>query len=392
MENDVRIIDMRNIFSYLKSKVVFLILAVIFGCAALGGYNYMKQKKDVDNVVEANVDLLKMTMTQNHNAFYFKKDNTYSDAEPYKGIYNSYAKVYIDFNFDDIENYENTDFSMVSTALTTDATLLLWDADLLNEVIDDLQLHSYGDMKNITPDKLQWLINKNILGAHVMNIVVSDVDPERAKAICDKLIEKFVKKSGEVSFIDSVTVINYGSLPTDNSFFGKSATVTPTKEIDKKRVLKYGIAGGFAGFVFVAVVFVIWYIINDAVRCEADLAFLGLDSVTGSYRKKLDHSRVAHSINLYEAYNKVLLVAIDNKVSAGNFAGEVKKELKAIGSDKKIEFAENFKDDADALAKVKECDAVIYLVKHNRTRLSDISEAKKMLGKADAKCLGGIML
>ena len=392
MENDVRIINMRNVAAYMKKNILFIIVAVIIGGALLGGYNYKKQKDEVDNHTEEYVNLLKMTMTQNHDAYYFKK-TSYSDAQPYKGIYNSAAKIYVDFNYSDVEGYEMANFDKVNEKFCNDALLTVWDYDMLEEIIDELQLRSYDDMKNIDAEKLQWLINKNFLGAHIMNIVVSDVNAERAKAICDKIVEKFVANSKKILPIDSVKIINTASLSSDNSSFGKTASnVKVITEIEKKTVLKYGIAGAFIGFVLIFVFFLAIYIIRDVVRCDTDIKAIGLASVLGSYDRKVDHKRVAGCLDIFDDVNNILVVGIDNKVDIENFAKETQKELKENGSSIKLSFAADYRNDVSALKMVKESDAVVYLIKRNKTKLSDIIEAKTVLERANIKCLGGIIV
>ena len=63
-----------------------------------------------------------------------------------------------------------------------------------------------------------------------------------------------------------------------------------------------------------------------------------------------------------------------------------------LGSEKKLSFAENFKGCNDSLEKVKNCDAIVYLTRYNKTKLADITDARKVLEKSNARCLGGIII
>ena len=387
MDNDVRFIDMRQFLRYLKSKFVIVLLVSIIGGAALAGYSYKKQKDDKETVA---VDLLELTMQQNHDAYYIK-NTKYSDAVPYTGVYNSAARLYVDFNYSDIENNENTDLSGMNSNYETDACQIVRDFDILSQIIAELDLKSYSDMKNINPEKIQWLINRNFQGAHMMNIVVSDVNPERAQAICKKIVDKFIEKADKLGFIDSVTIINNASLPESDGLYGTSIALANTKTVNKKTVIINGVLGIIGGFIVYTVIMLVVYIIRAVVRNEADMRTVGIDMVTGSYRSKADNARTARAFDLYDVKD-ILVVAIDRHIKAETFVNDVQGELKKMGSEKRLSFAEDFAGSNDAFEKVKKCDAVVYLTKYNKTRISDVIEARQVLEKSGIRCLGGIIL
>ena len=52
-------------------------------------------------------------------------------------------------------------------------------------------------MKNLTTDDLLWMINKNFLGANMFQIVVTDVNPDRAQRINQAIIDEFLKNDSE---------------------------------------------------------------------------------------------------------------------------------------------------------------------------------------------------
>ena len=134
-----RVIDIRQYFIYLWEHA-FIIL-VVSGLFALGmiGVSYQKQNKEISTVTEAEVASLDAIMTQNHDAYYRLNDVTaYTDAELPDGTYNSYAKLYIDFNFENVEGVENTDYSNMIYKYQQDIMLLMVSIESLDDVIKEL--------------------------------------------------------------------------------------------------------------------------------------------------------------------------------------------------------------------------------------------------------------
>lgn len=388
MENKDRIIDSRQVAKYWRSKCLIIIIASFIGMLLVAGYDYMKQKKNVDS---ANKSALEAAMAQNHDAFYkLNPSITYTDANQPKGIYNSLAKLYIDFNYSDVESFEKTDFAQLNLQFENDALALVWNQEMLEEVIADCNLRSYDDMSDITADKLQWLINKNFQGAHLMNIVISDVDPQRAKAIGDSLVNKFTTRVKEFMGVDNVQIVNEPTLPAKSGLFTSEAGVQDS--VSKKELAKYGIVGFALGLIMSMVVLFMIFIFVDAVRSEDDIEFIGLKSILISRKKNVDYERIAKSINLYDDIKSVLFVSVDGHTDAAGFVDEVGKELKKLNKDKTLDAAADYKSSSDAIEKVKKNDGVVYLIKNGKTRLDSVTTAKNMLDRSEAKCLGGIIL
>ena len=385
MDSEVRFIDMRQFFKYLLRRIWILLAAAVLCGGLLAVYKHSKQEE------ASEVDLLEMTMQQNHDAYYLKTVN-YSDALPYTCIYNSSAKLYIDFDYIDIENYENANVSDINSKFENDAIMITWDYKILGEIIDELNLTSYNDMKDINQEKLQWLINRNFQGAHVMNIVVSDTDPERAQAICGLLVKKFEEKTKALGFVDSVKEINGATLPKAAGLYGQSAGDTGAKTVDNKTLIKFGLIGAVGGALLAALVYFVIYIVRDVVRDKADMKSVDLDMMTGSQRAKEEYGRIARAIDIYDDIKNILLVSVDSYVEAEKYAEGIQAEMKKLGSEKKLSFAENFKGCNDSLEKVKNCDAIVYLTRYNKTKLADITDARKVLEKSNARCLGGIII
>ncbi|MBR0515658.1 MAG: hypothetical protein IJJ89_02335 [Eubacterium sp.] len=384
MENNTKTIDIVYFLRYLRSKAVILLVSAIVFAGLIAGYSYKKQKGSVN---KSEQEILKSVMKQNHDAFFFTNVK-YSDAEKPEKVYNSSAKLYVEFDYSDLlinEDVDNLSFQEISKSYENDVCTIIKDGKLLSEVIEELGLRNDEDMKDITPDNLQWLINRNFTGAHVMNVVISDVNPERAKKICDKVIEKVNKKIVEYPFVKSSEIISEGTLP-ENGYYTIS---TGGNSIDKKKLVKFGIVGMMIGIILAAAVLFVLYAFTDKIYSEADINDAGLKLTSGIRRKNIDYKRLAGSINLYDA-EKVLLVSVDGKTDAKKDAEEISKELKTLGSGVKLTGTGSFLDDTDALAKVKEYDSVIYLVKYGKTRLRTLKEAEEILSRS-AKSLGVIV-
>ncbi|MCR5148723.1 MAG: hypothetical protein K6C35_07110 [Eubacterium sp.] len=386
MSEKTRTIDIFYFIKYLKSKAVVIICAVIIFGGLVAVYDLKKQKSSKDI---SDRDLLKQVMVQNHDAFFFNQKK-YTDAEKPAGVYNSSAKISVDFNYTDVEGLgtERLSFQELNNRFENDVCTIIKDGKLLNEVIKELELKSYEDMKDITPDDLQWLINRNFPGAHVMNIVVSDVRPDRAKLICDKVVEKLEKELETYDFVDKVRVISEGTLPENGSL--SISTGSSDKSVSKKELVKYAAVGMALGFIFIVCVLFMLYAFTDRIFSEADIKSAGQKMAAGSYRKQVDYKRLAHSLELIKDSSNILLVSVDNKTDAKHDAEEIGKELKVLGSNKKIVGTNDFRNEVDALTKVKECDGVIYLVKYGKSRIKTLEEADEVLSRS-AGSLGVIV-
>ena len=386
MENKTKTIDILYFLRYLKSRFVIVAAAVIVCAGLVAAYDYKKQKGVSD---KSGKELLKDVMIQNHDSFY-KNVSNYSDANKPKGVYNSEAKLYVDFDYSGLAETADQNgmrFQEINAGYEKDACTIIKDGKFLSEVIEELNLRSYDDMNDITPGDLQWLINRNFTGAHVMNIVISDVKPDRAKLICDKVISKLVVKLKEYDFVKDVKVISEGTLPND----GYYSIDTGSRSIDKKQLIKYGLVGAVLGGVLIVAFLFLLYAFSDKIFSEADVIDAGYTLAAGSRRKNVDYKRLAGSINLFKDAEKILLVSVDGKTDAVKDAEEISKELKAFGSNKKIVGAGSFSGDVDAFSKVEDCDSVIYLVRYGKSRIKSLEEAGDMLGRS-AKSLGVIIL
>lgn len=421
MEIKERVIDLRQYILYLWENVIIIIIFVGLFTCGMTVFSYIKQKNEIVSLTESETSTLESIMTQNHEAYYHLNDvKSYTDAVPPANTYNSHAKLYVDFNFSDIEGGENLDVNSMINKFQQDALILLVSQDSLGSVIDKLDLNSYEDMSNLTSDDLGWMVNRNFLGANVMQIVVTDVDPDRAKLICDAVIEEFISRTNELTSIDSVSVIDPPSQP-EAGIKKESANSSVQLAISKKKLLKYAILGCALGVVFIAVIYLLMFLFKDAVRNSLDLAFADI-SLFGSVskkekKKKENYKRLAYNISLLDACKVLTIVPVDKKSDDSSLVEGIAEELKSIGKktavifgddaetpklQKSIESAKaknelilvavkNIKDYADATLAATESDAILLSATFGKSRMGDILYAKSEMDKVGTKIVGAVL-
>lgn len=392
MEVKERIIDLRQYFLYLWENIIIIAVVSILFAGGFAGYNYKKQKELINATSSVDRSILNSIISQNHDAFYSQNTNApspFTDAQPPANTYNSSARLFVDFNFSIIEGNTNLDFAQMSKQLQQDASLLLVSDEALNSVIEKLDLHQYDDMSDITPDDLKWLVNRNFLGANIMQVVVTDVDADRAKQIAEAVVDEFIAHSDDISTIDSVEIIDNASTPK------RGLNTSLQTSVDKKRLLKYAIVGFVGGLFIICVLYLMIFIFNDAVRNSLDVAFADM-SVFGSVsrnenKKKEDIKRIAYNISLLKDIKKVVIVPTDKKAEKDDFVDQISTELANVKSDIKLERVENIKDSADATMVATRCDAILILVRYGKTRMKDLLFAKGEMDKTGTRIIGTII-
>ena len=421
MEVKERVIDLRQYFLYLWENAIVIVLVVALFTFGMMGLSYKKQKKEISTLTEAEVASLDAIMTQNHDAYYRLNDVTaYTDANPPADTYNSSARLYVDFNYSNVEGNENLDLSSLTIKYQQDSLLLLISNESLDEVIKKLNLKDDKDMTNITASDLSWMVNRNYMGANIMQVVVSDVNPDRAQNIANAVIEEFQNRIKDYEAIDKVEIIDEPSLPqigikTDDS------ESSIKRSISKKKLLKYGIVGCMGGAVFIAVICFIIFVFKDAVRNSLDLSFakLSLFGFTAYDKKKEKQSygRVANNIALIDDCNVLTIVPVDSRSESNFQISELETDLKGFG--KSVCVISNEEQSAGDIAKaieknkknndivlvamknIKECadstiaavnsDAVLLIATYSKTRMKDIVFAKEEMDRTGVKNFGVIM-
>lgn len=391
MEVKERIIDLRQYFIYLwENKWIILLVCILF-TGTLTGYSYYKQNRIINSPEQQETKTLNDIVAQNHDAFYRLNDVTaFTDADQPAGTYNCSVRLFVDFNYSSIEGNTNLDYSQMTSKIQQDAMILLVSDASLQTVIDDLDLRHYDDMSDLTTEKLKWMVNRNFLGANVLQIVVTDVDKERAERIASAVVDEFLKKSEGFTTIDSVKVIDEAG----EALSGHAKGVQTS--INKKSLLKYAIVGCMGGAVFICVLYLLLFIFKDAVRTALDVDFAEMSlfgSVTKKDKKRAeDIKRIAYNISLLKDVKKVVIVPTDQKAESEDIVERITTELKNIESDIKLESVRNIKDSADATRVAASSDAILVLAKYGKTRMKDLLFAKSEMVKTEGEILGTIIL
>ena len=388
MQKKERVIDLRQYFQSLWEHVLIILIVCCVFAAGMSAYSYKKQKNQTSED-KATIDAI---VTQNREAYYNLSSsgtNVYTDADAPAGTYTSYARLYVEFNHEETDAANGTDYDKVSSNLQKDACMLIWDTQYLNEIIDELKLKDQEDLSGITAEKLSWMINRNFQGAHVMNIAVTDVDPNRAQDICEAVIEKYIPVLKKYMNVDEVHVVNEASLPE-----GSKAAVASEAHISKGKLVKYGVVGFAGGFVLMAILSLLAFIIIDCVRNESDLDYTGFRKFGKNITKKnaSDARGLAYKLAAEEDIKKFLLLDVDGRVKSDVLCDELNQTFAEKKLDLKAETGDNLKESSEALYLLKDYDALLLTASYGKTRIKDLEDAYSQLENAAVKNLGVVLV
>ena len=216
LENDDEIeIDLRELFLALKKKIVWILAtAVIFaGAAGL---------------------ITKFAMTP---------------------IYSSSAQLYV-VSKGGISQL--TDLTM-GTQLTQDYMVIVKTRPVLEQVISDLKLDmDYKDLNN-------KITVENPTDTRILQITVTDKDPETARQITQDLAEVTSKTVAEKMDVKSPTIIE---------------KAYKAEKPDSPSLKKNVVIGAMLGFILMAAAIVIKYLMNDTILKEEDIEkYLGINTL-----------------------------------------------------------------------------------------------------------------
>ncbi len=386
MQKKERVIDLRQYFQSLWEHALIIIIVCCVFAVGMSAYSYKKQKNQTSED-KATIDAI---VTQNREAYYgIGTTNTYTDADAPSGAYTSYARLYVDFNTEETDADNGADYSTISNNLQRDACMLVWNTDNLDEIIDELNLKDDADLSNINADKLTFMINKNFSGAHIMNIAVTDVDPERAQEICEAVVEKFIPTLKDYMNVNEVRIVNEASLPE-----GSKAAVSDDVHVSKSKLVKYAVVGFAGGFVLMAVLLLICFIMIDCVRNELDLEYIGFRKFGKTITKKnsSDARALAYQLAAEEGVKSILLADIDGKVKTDLLGEEIREVLKEKNIDLKLETGNNLKEDPEVLYLLQQVDALLLTASYGKTKMHDLQEAYSQLENASVKNLGIVLV
>lgn len=386
MQKKERVIDLRQYFQSLWEHALIIIIVCCVFAVGMSAYSYKKQKNQTSED-KATIDAI---ITQNREAYYgIGTTNTYTDADAPSGAYTSYARLYVDFNTEETDAANGADYSTISNNLQRDACMLVWNTDNLDEIIDELNLKDDADLSNINADKLTFMINKNFSGAHIMNIAVTDVDPERAQEICEAVVEKFIPTLKDYMNVNEVRIVNEASLPE-----GSKAAVSDDVHVSKSKLVKYAVVGFAGGFVLMAVLLLICFIMIDCVRNELDLEYIGFRKFGKTITKKnsSDARALAYQLAAEEGVKSILLADIDGKVKTDLLGEEIREVLKEKNIDLKLEIGNDLKEDPEVLYLLQQVDALLLTASYGKTKMHDLQEAYSQLENASVKKLGIVLV
>ena len=164
-------------------------------------------------------------------------------------MYKSSTKMYVMSSLDDSRTTVVTDLQ-VGTLLINDYVELIKSRYVLESVIEELDLPmSVGQLAS-------EISISNPTDTRIITLTVKDADPIRAMQIANTVRETASEHIENVMNIEAVNVVDYADLPTMKC---------------EPNVRKYTMLGAAAGFVLMCAIFVLRFILNDAIRTPDDI-------------------------------------------------------------------------------------------------------------------------
>lgn len=136
------------------------------------------------------------------------------------------------------------------TSLTNDYMVVVAGRPVLEQVINNLGLdETYKSLKN-------KISVANPADSRILQITVTDADPNRAKVITDEMAEVASAFISEKMDQDPPTIIQYG--------YADGKPVSPS-------IMKNTVIGAMIGFMFAAALVILLYIVNDTIMTTEDI-------------------------------------------------------------------------------------------------------------------------
>ena len=380
MEEKGRLIDLRQFFIYLSHRwILILIVALVFAAGMLG-YSYQKQN---NSSVNASLNAVR---TQNRTAWYQGANGSLNtDANPPEGTYNSRVRLYVDFDISAYESYENLDLAAINSAIQRDFQTVAVSYELMEDVIEELHLRDYDDMRSITGEELRWMVNRGFEGTHVFNLSITDVDPERAQDIATVLTEKLIDQADNFIQIKSIRVLDNATLET-----ARNTGI----QISTKKMIKYGGVGFVGGIVIAAILYLVVFIGKDLVMCRSDVEYAGtrLFGNVPRKNKEEEYKKVAARLQLHEDIKTIMISSVDQTCDAEELADKVRDYLGETGSIIQVRFANAILNNAEAIIGAAQSDAVLLVAKKEKTAVERLSEAVYVLNDTKVQILGTVLI
>ena len=407
-------IDIRQFFSVLVDHILMIVVfAIVFACLA-GGYDYVKQEKN-NSPVNIRKNVISTIIAQNKAANYAFENETkkYTYAETPSNVCVSYARLFVDFNYNGIEGSDDLDRATMTEGMQKDTCQIIASSSSLQKVIDKLNLRTYDDMNDITPDELYYMIACYYDGKNVMVVTVSDVDAERSKLIAETVIDEFVATSNNIPSIDSVTIVDNPTLPKGGIEADGLEVI-----INKGELIKYLIIGLVGGIVLSIIALAIYFVFGDLIWTENDLNYINVNCFGIVSRKASkqseDYKRLALKVAQLE--NKVIsivpvdrisqerktvsiiidclkelgkTVSVINEGEDGFLAGEIAKQCKT--SDIVLIKSLNIMENSSAFMVATNSEVVIFDATYGKTRIDSVKYAVEEVEGTKARVAGVII-
>lgn len=163
-------------------------------------------------------------------------------------LYTSTTKIYV-INRQDETKTTASDLAS-GTQLTQDYMILVTSYPVLEHVLKNTQV-------DMTPDELSSLISIiNPEGTRILEISVTDTEPERAKLLADSIAVASAEQLVKIMEIEKVNIVEYGRVP-----------LSPTGQ----NIVRSFIVGGALGAVLASIIIIAVHMLNDNIRSSDDI-------------------------------------------------------------------------------------------------------------------------
>ena len=207
VENKEKELDIKQLIFYVIDNLKYLVIAGILFGILFAAFGYIKAyKADLENVEASRVqEIIKKNRSKWNNTDTSVTTDAFNNPLPGTNI--ACARVYVDFDYSNIEGNYNLDFTAMNGKLQGDLLALTCSNTSKQLVMDNLNLHSYSDMTNISLDDLRYMINCGFSGANIMYIQVADSDSERAIAMANELANNIVELASDYETVNNIRLL-----------------------------------------------------------------------------------------------------------------------------------------------------------------------------------------
>lgn len=386
VENKRRELDFKQcLFYVLDHCIVAIIVGVLFACL-LSCYSYMNQKNNNNSE-----NTFKEIVTRNKSAYYPNAGQVVknTEKEELEGSCVVYSKIYISFNFSQIEGNSNSDYSAMVNKFQSDTVSLFLSNNSIKRVCDKINSKEYKGIKeSISPNELRWLINVSFSGANILNYSITDIDSQRANDIAVALSDDFIENNSNYASFSSVKLLEDPIKTFDKT------------DIDVKisygSIIKFAIAGFLVGLIMSCAVLLIIFLLNDAVVSSNDLGYLGIKLYGMIPVKKnlrnAEYKRIAYNLIAKNESKKIFLIPADEKTKIDAIADNVSATLKDNNNNSEFIKSECVKQAPEAVLNAQKTDGIVLVVTYGRTKMKDIDYSKNELLKSGKDILGAIVI